>query len=74
MNSLFDTGVHYPSCRCSSHHHDSELKEFRNGTLHGDVVCRPCSRRARSPLKREKIGLEKWRELRLESGQEVMPL
>ena len=69
--------VHYPdeSCNCPvGPVYDFALRQFKNGTLHVYRCCRSCGAVARSPVKRESIPFEKWRELLIESGREVVPL
>lgn len=67
--------VHYPHCTCfAGPVYDYDLKEFSNGTLHVYRFCKCCGARARSPVKRETIPFDKWRELLIESGREVVPL
>ena len=68
--------VHYPDARCqcaAGPVYDFQLREFVNGTLHVYRFCKCCGARARSPVKRETIGIAKWRELLVESGREVSP-
>ena len=61
-----------PNCTCLfSPVLDYQLREFRNGTLHVYRYCKRCGRRAQSPVKRETIGIHKWRELLIASGREV---
>lgn len=70
------TDVHYPdqSCTCfAGPVYDFTLREFRNGTLHVYRTCKCCGARATSPVKRESIGITKWRELLIAHGREVMP-
>ena len=66
--------VHYPddSCTCPAGPvYDFMLREFTNKTLHVYRICTCCGARSPSPVKRETINLEKWRELLIESGREV---
>lgn len=52
-----------------------ELRTFKNGTLHVSSVCRNCGKRAQSPCPRHHVlTLEKWRELLVSAGEEVVPL
>ena len=69
--------VHYPdeTCTCfAGPVYDFQLREFSYGTLHVYRYCRCCGPSARSPVKRETIGVAKWRELLRASGREVVPL
>ena len=52
-----------------------ELRTFKNDTLHVSSVCRDGGQRAQSPCPRNHVlSLEKWRELLVEAGEEVVPL
>lgn len=69
--------VHFPDKNCTcpvGPVYDFTLKTFSNGTLHVYRYCRCCGARATSPVKRESISLQKWRELLISSGREVAPL
>lgn len=55
---------HIPDCTCPvGAVVDYQLREFTNGTLHVYPYCRSCGTRAISPVKRETIPLQKWRDL-----------
>ena len=74
LNSSDAPDVHYPdsACHCAAGPvYGYSLREFSNGTLHVYRYCRSCGARARSPVKRETIGIAKWRELLIASGREV---
>ena len=78
MHSLFRSDapdVHYPdtACTCPAGPvYDFTLREFRNGNpLHVYRYCKRCGTRAQSPVKRESIPFEKWRELLVARGREV---
>lgn len=67
--------VHFPICKCPGGPVvDYRLREFKNGTLHIYKVCTACGVVAPSPVKRETVSLQKWRELLIESGREVVSL
>lgn len=68
--------VQYPDTDCTCFAgpvYDYQLREFRNGSLHVYRICKVCGASSRSPVKRESIGLQKWRELLIASGRQVMP-
>ena len=72
--SPHNDNVHYPDtdCTCAAGPvYDYELREFSNGTLHVYRSCKCCYARSRSPVKRETIGLSKWRDLLIAHGREV---
>ena len=74
MHSLLKSDapdVHFPDSACTclaGPIYDWTLREFSNGTLHVYRYCRSCGARARSPVKRETIGLAKWKEILIASG------
>ena len=63
----------YPRCDCFAEL-DQQLKRFKNGSLHVYYVCSECGKRAQSPCPRHHVlTLQKWRELLIAAGEEVVP-